>query len=112
MRIRAVAAATMFGLVTTFGVVTSPAPASAAKTVKVDRVFPRGLPFAIQEDGCVAGVHRCVWDARHQGNRRGRSFILTQYRGDFLVKRITHRRAHRLQAAWCARPSVSCGYGE
>lgn len=76
-----------------------------------DPVFPRGLPYAPSEDTCFA--HRCVWDARHQGNGRGHSLILTEYRGEFIAHRISHRRAHRLQAAWCARPSVTCeGYDD
>lgn len=80
---------------------TAPAPA--------DRVFPRGLPAAPSEDSCYA--YRCVWDARHAGNGRGHSLILTRFHGDFIGKRITHRRAHRLINAWCARPNVGCiGY--
>jgi hypothetical protein len=72
-----------------------------------DRVFPRGLPYAPSKTECYA--HRCVWDGRHQGNG-GRSFILTRWEGDYVVKRIKHRRAHRLHVAWCARPNVQCGY--
>ena len=78
-----------------------------ASPTAADPVFPRGLPHAPSEDSCYA--HRCVWDARHQGNGKGHSLILTEYRGEFLAKRITHRRAHRLQAAWCDRPNVTCG---
>jgi len=82
-----------------------------AQAVTVDPVFPRGLPMAPSEDSCY--VHRCVWDAKHQGNGEGYSLILTRYHGDFIAKRITHRRAHRLQAAWCARKSVDCrGYAD
>lgn len=85
------------------------APSAAhAKPRGVDPVFPRGLPHAISKKSCVTGVGRCVWDARHQG--RGKSAIITRYRGGFIVKRISHKRAHRLQSAWCARTSVSCGY--
>jgi hypothetical protein len=88
----------------------SPAGAAPSKTDSVERVFPRGLPYALYEDEC-AGVKRCVWDARHQGNGEGRSYILTRFKGDYLVAYITHRRAHRLQALWCQRPSVTCnGY--
>jgi hypothetical protein len=84
------------------------APAHAATP---DPVFPRGLPAAPSEDGCY--VHRCVWDAKHQGNGEGHSVILTRFHGDYIAKRITHRRAHRLQAAYCARPSVDCrGYAD
>jgi hypothetical protein len=86
----------------------SPAGAAPSKT---DSVFPRGLPHALYEDGC-AGVKRCVWDARHQGNGEGRSYILTRHRGDYLVAYVTHRRAHRLQSLWCQRPSVNCGYAD
>lgn len=82
---------------------TAPAPA--------DRVFPRGLPAAPSEDSCY--VFRCVWDAKHMGNGRGHSLILTRFHGDFIGKRITHRRAHRLFEAWCARPNVGCiGYDD
>lgn len=81
----------------------SPAPASA------DAVFPRGLAHAPSEEECY--TYRCVWDAKHQGNGKGHSLILTRFRGDYIAKRITHRRAHRLQTAYCARPRVNCeGY--
>lgn len=79
------------------------APASAAP-------FPRGLPAAVHEDSCAPGVKRCVWDARHRGNRTGRSYMLVRAHGDFRVKRLTHRRAHRLVARWCQRPTVNCRY--
>lgn len=85
----------------------SAVPAHAA-TAKVDPVFPRGLPHAIREDACVYGVNRCVWDAKHRGNRRGKSYILTRYRGDFLVAYVSHKRAHRLAKAWCQRRDVAC----
>lgn len=91
----------------------SPAGAAPSKTDgggSVERVFPRGLPWAPSEDACYS--HRCVWDARHQGNGEGHSLILTEYRGEFLAQRITHRRAHRLQSLWCQRPQVSCGYAD
>ena len=88
----------------------SAVPAHGAETVTVDRVFPRGLPWAPSEDSCHA--RRCVWDAKHQGNGKGKSLILTRYRGEYLAKRISHRRAHRLQVAWCERPRVSCGYAD
>lgn len=87
-------------------------PQTPASAAKVDPVFPRGLPHAITEDACVEGVYRCVWDARHRGNGRGKSYILTRYRGDFLVKYVKHKRAHRIAKAWCARPDVACGYGD
>lgn len=74
-------------------------PAHAARP---DPVFPRGLPHAVTEDACDAEVRRCVWDARHRGNGRGKSYILTRHRGDFLVKYVTHKRAHRLTKAWYA----------
>lgn len=35
----------------------------------------------------------CVWDARHMGNGKGRSFIV---RRDLATVRVTHRRAHSL----------------
>lgn len=80
---------------------TAPAPA--------DRVFPRGLPWAPTDSECY--TYRCVWDAKHQGNGRGLSLILTRFHGDYIPQEITHRRAHRLQAAYCARRDVTCeGY--
>lgn len=82
-------------------------PAAGDTSSTVDTVFPRGLPHAPSEDSCYS--RRCVWDARHQGNGEGRSLILTRFRGDYLAKPISHRRAHRLQAAWCERPNVTCG---
>ena len=85
------------------------ATGSAAQAATVDPVFPRGLPYAPSEDSCYS--YRCVWDAKHQGNGEGHSLILTRYKGEFIAKRITHRRAHRLHAAYCARPNVTCrGY--
>ena len=72
----------------------------------VDPVFPRGLPTALTEDSCA--VYRCVWDAKRQGNGRGLSMILTRYHRDFIPHEITHRRAVRLQDAYCARPNVEC----
>ena len=88
----------------------SPVGAAPSKTDGADHVFPRGLPWAPSEDACYA--HRCVWDARHQGNGEGHSVILTRFKGEFLVARITHRRAHRLQSLWCQRPQVACGYAD
>jgi hypothetical protein len=93
----------------------SPAGAAPSKTDSVeayggDAIFPRGLPWAPNEDTCYS--YRCVWDARHQGNGEGQSLILTKYQGGFLMKPITHRRAHWLQAQYCERPQVACGYGE
>lgn len=85
--------------------------AHAATAEAVDPVFPRGLPHALYEGQCE-GPKRCVWDARHQGNGKGHSLILTRHDGDYLAKRITHRRAHRLQAAWCERKNVACGYAD
>jgi len=85
-------------------------PTAANAAPAVDPVFPNGLPYAFFEDGC-AGAKRCVWDGRHQGNRTGHSLILTKFGDDYLAKRITHRRAHRLHEAWCSRPRVTCeGY--
>ena len=80
------------------------APAGAA-----DPVFPRGLPHAPSEDACYG--KRCVWDAKHQGNGRGKSLILTRSKGEYIGKVISHRRAHRLQQAYCDRQHVTCrGY--
>ena len=79
------------------------------RAAHVDPVFPRGLPMAPSEDSCY--VYRCVWDGKHQGNGEGLSLILTRYHGEYIPKEIFHRRAHRLIAAWCARPQVTCeGY--
>lgn len=69
-----------------------------------DYVFPRGLPAAVSEDSCAS--HRCVWDARHEGQ----SMILTRWAGGYVAFPISHRRAHRLIAAYCERPTVECGY--
>lgn len=71
-----------------------------------DASFDRGLPYAVHEDACAAGVPRCVWDGHHQGNNGGRSYII---RGEH-VRFISHQRAHRLQTAYCNRPQVACGY--
>jgi len=86
------------------------APASAHHLPSPpDHVFPRGLPWAPSEDSCY--TFRCVWDAKHMGNGRGQSVILTRWHGGFVAQPITHRRAHRLMDAWCERPSVGCiGY--
>jgi len=92
--------------------IAAPTPADAGTHHRpVDSVFPRGLPIAPTEDSCFA--YRCVWDAVHQDNGRGLSMILTRYHGEFIPTEITHRRAHRLQAAYCARKSVECrGYAD
>ena len=42
------------------------------------------------------------------GNGKGQSMILTRWHGGFVGQPISHRRAHRLLDAWCARPSVGC----
>ena len=93
-------------------VAVSTIPAHAAD--RTDPLFPRGLPWAEQEDECAYGVHRCVWDAKHRGNRTGRSYILTRDRSnpdfDYQVKYVKHRRAHRLATAWCQRRDVDCRY--
>lgn len=59
------------------------------------------LSVAIAQPADAAGIvpceyedsRSCVWDARHMGNRSGRSFIAGPNGG---VKYITHARAHRL----------------
>lgn len=79
------------------------APASAAR-----EPFRQGLAWAVHEDACSPGVKRCVWDGRHRGNGVGRSYILIKARGDFRVKRISHKRAHRLAVRFCQRPTVDC----
>lgn len=56
------------------------------------------------DDGSVArsqvnakGGWVCVWDAKHQGNGRGHSFIAKSKRGeDPRIVRISHRAAHML----------------
>lgn len=85
---------------------TAPAEASAPQSPP-DYVFVHGLPIAPDEGECY--TYRCVWDAKHQGNHRGQSMILTRWHGGYVARPISHRRAHRLQAAWCARPTVTCG---
>lgn len=84
---------------------------SAGAPVPADPVFPRGLPHAPSEDSCFA--HRCVWDARHQGNGEGQSLLITAFGDTFLMAPISHRRAHRLQVAYCERANVTCrGYAD
>jgi hypothetical protein len=76
-----------------------------------DTVFPQGLPWAYSESECYSA--RCVWDAERQGNGNGQSMLLTAWQGGYIAQPISHRRAHRLQAAWCERPSVACeGYDD
>lgn len=73
--------------------------------------YPKGLPSAVVEDACAFGVSRCVWDARHQGNGRGKSYILSRPAGsrrDYTVRYVTHKRAHTLVARYCKRPDVAC----
>lgn len=94
-------------IVLAVALIASPASAGGAPT-PADAVFPRGLPWAPSEDACYS--HRCVWDARHQGNGEGQSLIITKFGRTFVTRPIKHSRAHRLQAAWCARPNVNCGY--
>lgn len=67
-----------------------------------------GLPPAAHEDSCGPGVSRCVWDARHRGNGHGRSFII---RRDGDIRYVTHRRAHRLVAAWRQAHRADQGIG-
>jgi len=87
------------------------APASAGDISPPDYIFPRGLPHAPYDSECYS--YRCVWDARHQGNGEGQSMLLTRWKGGFIAKPISHRRAHRLQAAYCERPKVTCeGYDD
>jgi hypothetical protein len=83
-------------------------PAAPAPMPFADAIFPTGLPAAVAEDACA--TYRCVYDARHQGNGTGQSLILTRYQGGFLMKPVTHERAHWLQAQYCDRPSVNCDY--
>lgn len=48
-----------------------------------------------QEDG--SGQRVCVWDARHQGNGAGRSYIVVGGQmEDTRFVYISHRKAHRL----------------
>lgn len=85
-----------------------PSPASAAPEFGPPPLFPNGLPKAINEDRCVEGAKRCVWDAKHRGNGKGRSYILTRYRGEYLVFPIWHWEAHELIDTYCDRPRVAC----
>ena len=59
-----------------------------------------GAPVTVSRhvDACATdegsdgqGSRPCVWDARHQGNGQGHSFIV---RRDGRVQRISHARAH------------------
>lgn len=59
----------------------SPASAASANT----------LPACKNDDGS-ASARICVWDARHQGDGRGKSFIKVGSR----FTTISHRTAHRL----------------
>jgi hypothetical protein len=90
--------------------VSTPAQAATVDSPP-DYLFPRGLPYAPNEGECY--TYRCVWDAKHQGNGEGQSMILTRWKGGFIAMPITHRRAHRLQAAYCERRNVTCeGYDD
>lgn len=42
----------------------------------------------------------CFWDARNRGNGLGRSYILVKRDDTTTLRRITHRRAHRLTLRW------------
>lgn len=76
-----------------------PAPADA-------RPAPSPAPVPDHTAGRVApcrddsGSSRrrvCVWDARHMGNGRGRSFYAYRnaFGGDPVIRYVSHRRAHR-----------------
>ena len=97
---------------TVLGVALIAAPASAGDIPPPpDTVFPRGLPYATGEGECA--TYRCVWDAKHQGNGLGQSMLLTRWKGGYIAQPISHRRAHRLHAAYCDRKRVTCeGYDD
>lgn len=70
------------------------APADAAVDVRVAPKFSA----CVYEDGS-GGPTPCVWDAKHQGNGVGRSYIV--WSGDTVrhaadIEYVSHRRAHRL----------------
>lgn len=62
------------------------------------------MQACLYDDGGVApgqvnerGGWACAWDAKHQGNGRGHSFIAISKRGaDPRVEWISHRTAHML----------------
>lgn len=69
----------------------------------VNVVVPKSLfepstdrtPVCQYEDG--SGQARCVWDARHNGNGVGRSYVVVHGgRDDAKIRFVSHRRAHRL----------------
>lgn len=57
-----------------------------------------GLATCKHEDG--SGQRACVWDARHHGNGKGRSYMVVRW-GKGLkherVIRLTHKQAHAVQ---------------
>lgn len=70
-------------LPTAFSLARPSSPASAAPA--------NTLPRCAYEDGSGSG-RVCVWDARHEGNGKGKSFIKVGSR----ITYISHRTAHRL----------------
>lgn len=107
--IRHIAAASVSVVLLLVAVIAYVLPADGATSSRVDAVFPRGLPYAPTEDSCYS--HRCVWNAKTQGNGEGSSFIMTEWHEDYLVQPISHKRARVLQASWCRRANVTCeGY--
>lgn len=66
-------------------------------------------PWAIEEDACVEGVSRCVWDATTRGNGQGESYILIATpEGGFTPRYVSHQYAHRLAMSFCNRTDVNC----
>lgn len=69
-------------------------------------VSPRGFITSMTErkmDECVAedGSARadrggCLWDGRHSGNHRGRSYLAVQDHGNEAMVRLPHRRVHSI----------------
>jgi hypothetical protein len=60
-------------------------------------------PCVTDEAGEGQPVVPCVWDARHRGNGKGRSF---KVRADRTLVYVTHYRAHRLLFGTCSRDGV------
>lgn len=69
--------------------------------------LPTAPPKACPTDEAVGPV--CVWDARHQGNGAGTSFV--HYRGQDRHFAVSHRTAHQLQNRdnWRAVPDRMVG---
>lgn len=71
------------------------ATATLALTATPAQASPDRTPVCKYEDG--SGQARCVWDARHNGNGHGRSYVIVNGGEDNAkIRFVTHRRAHWL----------------